>query len=240
MNEGDVVVINDLAGMARSRRLNKIARGTAAKSYMEVGVFRGKTFVEVNVEEKHAIDPKFKFDFKSIESDRVVFHEVTSDVFFSSLAIEKKFDLIYLDGLHTFEQTYRDICNSLVHSGDRSVILVDDTVPNDVFSAMPVQKDCLRLRAKSGLTAKAWHGDVYKAIFALNVFHPALKYRTIVGSGNPQTLIWRANDVFARRGGLSFEEISRLDYLSFLRNFSLMHPANEDEALEICFSDLRF
>ena len=46
-----------------------------------------------------------------------------------SLFADHSLDLVYLDGLHTFEQTYRDLCNTLMHAHPATVILVDDTVP---------------------------------------------------------------------------------------------------------------
>ncbi|EWS66446.1 hypothetical protein Y695_00269 [Hydrogenophaga sp. T4] len=223
---------------ARIRRINDLAKRIHANKYLEIGVSHGKTFHEILVPEKCAVDPRFKFDHRPLGTDKVMYFEGTSDAYFSAICVGKKFDIIYLDGLHTFEQTYRDLCNALLHSHEKSIILIDDTVPNDIFSSIPDQAECLRLRSRSGVSVKAWHGDVYKTIFAVNVFHPSLKYRTIMGSGNPQTLIWKTNDITVKRLKWSFEEISRLDYVSFLANFSEMHPGKEDIILDECLADL--
>ncbi len=41
-------------------------------------------------------------------------------------------------------------------------------------------------------TRPLWHGDVYRTVCVLLDHHPDLCVRTIVGSGNPQALIWNA------------------------------------------------
>lgn len=58
-----------------------------------------------------------------------------SDTYFSSLAPEVTFDIVFLDGLHTFEQTKADLFNALRHV-PRGVILIDDTVPEDETAAL--------------------------------------------------------------------------------------------------------
>ncbi|NEP71306.1 MAG: class I SAM-dependent methyltransferase [Okeania sp. SIO2G4] len=52
----------------------------------------------------------------------MVFLEVSSDEFFRSYAKEfESFDLIYLDGLHTFEQTFRDFCAFLAVAHSKTI-----------------------------------------------------------------------------------------------------------------------
>ena len=58
-------------------------------------------------------------------------------------------------------------------------------------SAMRDQMDSQALRKKAGISGSSWHGDVFKVILCLSDHHPELSVRTIVGSGNPQTLVWR-------------------------------------------------
>jgi hypothetical protein len=53
----------------------------------------------------------------------------TSDEFFATLRPSKRYDVAFIDGLHTFEQTYRDVINTFAHLRS-GVILIDDTVPS--------------------------------------------------------------------------------------------------------------
>ena len=232
-------VLQPVGTPVRLRRLVKLSAMLSAKNYLEVGVSHGSTFFGVDIPTKDAVDPKFQFDVKSKIKAGIQFHEVTSDDFFSKLDWSIKYDLIYLDGLHTFEQTYRDFCNSLQHIHENSVILIDDTFPNDVFSSIPNQRLCGELRKKFGTPAGgAWHGDVYKTVFAIHDFHPGFNYRTIVGSGNAQTLIWPSKSGWRSPLFKSLEEISILSYTDLLESYTLMRPTEEDEALSLCISEL--
>ena len=51
----------------------------------------------------------------------------------------------------------------------------------------------MRLQRVAGVDRPIWHGDVYRAVCVLLDNHPELCVRTIVGSGNPQALIWSAH-----------------------------------------------
>jgi hypothetical protein len=109
----------------------------------------------------------------------------TSDQFFADMPVDQTFDLVFIDGLHPFEQTYRDFCNSLLHTHPRSVLLIDDTLDNDVYSTITDYKWALKYQEAAGSKGRAWHGDIFKLVFALHDFYPGLNYRTMVGSGNP-------------------------------------------------------
>jgi predicted O-methyltransferase YrrM len=100
-----------------SKRLNRLAAALGARSYLEIGVMTGGTFERVQVAERTAVDPAFQFDISGHADDATIFAEMTSDEFFSGLPAAKSYDLIFIDGLHTFEQAYRDLCNSILRSG---------------------------------------------------------------------------------------------------------------------------
>ncbi|NET10323.1 MAG: class I SAM-dependent methyltransferase, partial [Symploca sp. SIO2B6] len=116
---------------ASVRRINYLIGHLKLRSYLEVGVARGDTFLEINTDKKYAVDPKFKFEFEKYKDQKQSFFEMPSDDFFSDhcFNLNEKFDLIFLDGLHTFEQTLRDFCSSLRFSHDETIWLLDDTVP---------------------------------------------------------------------------------------------------------------
>lgn len=46
----------------RADRINALKRITRAKYYLEIGVFHGHTFFDVNILFKVGVDPTFQFD----------------------------------------------------------------------------------------------------------------------------------------------------------------------------------
>src|SRR5919108_2165198 len=92
------------------RRLNRIGAALGARSYLEIGVAAGNTFHAVTIPERTGVDLQFQFDIEAAMDARTVLKPMTSDAFFAELSIHHTFDVIYLDGLHTVEQTYRDLC----------------------------------------------------------------------------------------------------------------------------------
>jgi hypothetical protein len=220
------------------RRIKTLAEALNAQSYLEIGVNRGVTFLNVPIMQKTAVDPKFLFDTTLITDSNVVLKEMTSDDFFSTLPTTQKYNIIFIDGLHTFEQTYRDLCNSLLHANDRTVFLIDDTKPNDVYSSFPHQRKAVNYRRQAGGVGPQWHGDVFKVIFALHDFHPGLNYRTIVGSGNSQTLVWRSNAGWRKPLFNCLEKISRLSYFDLLDHIETLRESSEEQAISFCLNEL--
>lgn len=69
----------------------------------------------------------------------------TSDEFWVS-GNPTPYDLIAIDGLHTFEQAIRDLLSSMRFSHPCTIWLIDDTLPCDVFSAIPDRERSFRER----------------------------------------------------------------------------------------------
>ena len=158
---------------------------------------------------------------------------MTSDEFFIENGTKELFDVIFLDGLHTFTQTFKDFCNSLVCSHDRTVWVIDDVVPYDVYSSWPDANQARGLRhQETGNQSGMWHGDVYKMLPAIHDFFPALSYAIITDRGNQQMLIWKTRrDSYAPVFD-SLEAIDRLNYFDFVANKPQLSHATEDEAMK--------
>jgi methyltransferase family protein len=216
------------------RRLNRLADELNSQSYLEIGVSKGATFLHVNVPERTGVDPLYQFDTSPFTDEHTHFFEGTSDEFFSQLPRGTKFDLIFIDGLHTFEQTYRDLCSALTLSHPATVILIDDTLPSDVFSAIPDPGRALSHRARTGSDNQAWHGDTYKVVYAIHDFHLGLDYRTIIESGNPQTLVWQSSNIRRPPAVPSMEALTRLSYFDLLESIDVLQCVSEAEAMEQC------
>lgn len=232
------------SGSHSARRINTLARGLGGTRYLEIGVNRGKTFLAVDMPSKTAVDPRFQFDRFSEQTDSVQFHELTSDEWFLNCSRGNRFDIIFLDGLHTFEQTFRDFCNSLLLSHDNTVWVIDDTVPRDIYSSCPNQKLAGRVRRKdigaavSNKKPGGWNGDVFKLVFAIHDFFPILSYRTILAPGKPQTIVWRRPQSRFVPLFNNLEAISRLNYFDFQDNLHVLNGGTEEEVLQAALADL--
>jgi hypothetical protein len=227
-------------GMHSARRIARVAEFLKAQSYLEVGVFRGTTFNCLNFKRKVAVDPRLGFDLEAFAERGVSFCQVTSDEYFISNGTKELFDIIFLDGLHTFTQTYRDFCNSLVCSHSQTVWLLDDVLPSDIYSAWPNAAEARAARKQeTGNPSPAWNGDVYKILLAVHDFYPALSYVIITDRGNPQALVWKVPRIDYKPILNSLEAIDRLSYFDFLALKPRLRMAKEEEALEIMFASLR-
>lgn len=176
------------------QRLKALQEIIDAKRYLEIGVQAGKTFRSLDIEHMDGVDPKFLFDVnKTIGSGRNLY-EVTSDEFFSKNFGIEKYDLVFIDGLHTYDQTYRDFCNVSLRLHSRSIVVIDDVLPCDKHSAIRNQKDCISARLAdpnfNGTNPRAWHGDVFRLLVLLNLFHSSLCYATVPGDEGVQTIVW--------------------------------------------------
>jgi len=119
-------------------------------NYLEIGVWYGETIKSVNTINKDGVDPEqyCKSEF--------VNYKITSDEFFEN-HITKKYDIIFIDGLHTAYQVTKDIHNSIKNLNNNGWIVIDDVFPHSEN-----EQERLNLR-KSGPQT----GDVWKAIYEM-------------------------------------------------------------------------
>ena len=225
-------------GTGSTRRIMKLAQALAATRYVEIGVNNGATFHDIEITSRTAVDPKFLFNPADFTTRSTRFLESTSDAFFEGVPCGEAFDIYFLDGLHTFEQTLRDLCNAIVHSTPQTVWLVDDTKPHDVFSALPDMQRAYRFREMTGNKGRAWHGDVFKLVYYIHDFMPTLNYRTLIGGGNPQTLVWRSNRGWRMPRFNNLETISRMGYFDLYENIDVLRECPEDESIQLCIDEV--
>jgi len=221
------------------RRLNKLAEAIEARTYLEIGIARGDTLLGVSVAHRTGVDRVLVPRVRDQDSAGIALYEMTSDEYFGSLPSTTTIDLAYIDGLHTFEQAYRDLCNALAHATARTVVLMDDTWPDDEFSAIPDLGLSQRSREAAGSTGNSWHGDVYKVVATIHDFHGYLSYATIIGSGNPQTLIWRGHPQHRVPLFAGMADIAQLSYERLVADPSFLRPTEETAAIEQCLADVR-
>lgn len=93
------------------------------RTYLEIGVDDGINFMNVDCSEKIGVDPSFA---KLHTSARPYCVRMTSDEFFNSIPVDQLFDIIFIDGDHTYEQVVKDIANSKKHLSVNGVIIMHD------------------------------------------------------------------------------------------------------------------
>jgi hypothetical protein len=147
-----------------------------AERYLEIGVKDGVCFHAIDVPTRVAVDPHFAFRPPLVARARTLLHastgslyfETTSDDFFRRHAHRvAPFDLVFVDGLHTYEQAYRDVVNSLERLRGGGVIVIHDCNPASPAAAAPTLEQAGRMEGWNG----EWNGDVYKAIVRLRSRH---------------------------------------------------------------------
>jgi hypothetical protein len=220
------------------RRINILVDGLGASRYLEIGIYDGWTAENIHIRDRVGVDPVPMFNVAKLPTG-FSFFAVESDTYFASLAPEVTFDLAFLDGLHTFEQTKSDLCNALRHVPS-GVILIDDTVPIDEIASLPDPKESLARRRAAGSDKAPWMGDVWKLVVYIERYLPQLDFRTIVGSGNVQTLVWRRQpgEVIFEPSGDELATIAGLNYREFFSGGVPVQfkPCSESEALRACLS----
>lgn len=180
--------------LRRSNVLKRLTNLYEKPRYLEVGVARGTTFDRVPAARKVAVDPQFRFDHEAMarEHPEATYHPVPSDEYFNRIIdADDEFDVIYLDGLHVYDQTLRDLLNALEHLQPRGVIVIDDTRPPTYLASLPDRQQFFEVKRATGATGKAWMGDVYKAVYFIEAICPYLSYATIANN-HGQTVVWRS------------------------------------------------
>jgi hypothetical protein len=119
--------------------INEIIKKKNFKSYLEIGCDDDLLFSKINLDNKIGVDPRSGGSIRK-----------TSDEFFKTN--DKFFDIIFIDGLHEFDQVNKDIENSLKFLNNGGFVLLHDCLPTNMgMQAVP------RFR-------RLWTGDVWKSI----------------------------------------------------------------------------
>jgi hypothetical protein len=227
--------------MNSAERFSYIHARVPISTYLEIGVKKGKTFHQVPFQYKDAVDPKFGFTPE--DSAHTKYFQEGSDQYFERHAGDRTFDLIFIDGLHHWEQALRDFENALSHVHERSLIVVDDVYPCDEFSVMRDQEAAIAARLKAAPNskyAKAWHGDVFKTAFAIHDHFPQVDYLTIDQDfGNPQMFCWLEKGTGRKRALPELSALSEFTFADFLAHRELLKLMDEGAALDKVVASLR-
>lgn len=131
--------------MQRFDIINSFIQKYGYSHYLEIGVSNGDTFRNIKIQHKESVDPAMgRYNTANPT------YKMTSDEFFEKYP-EKKYDIIFIDGLHHSEQVDKDISNSLNILNENGVIILHDCNPTSEEEQL-VPRETTR-----------WLGDVWKS-----------------------------------------------------------------------------
>ena len=136
--------------------MNFIIKKFKYKKYLEIGVRIGACFKEIEIGSKDGVDAN---------ANEYVNFAMASDEFFKRN--KKKYDIIFIDGLHTEEQVHRDVINALRFLNKNGTIICHDiNPPFEEYQTIPP-------------TFTAWNGTSWKAFVKLRSEREDLEMLTI-------------------------------------------------------------
>ncbi len=197
----------DLPNYNRTALLNFIAANHPKginSNYLEIGCAGNINFNSIFLPNKTGVDPDMGGTIK-----------LTSDQFFDDFNKEK-YDLIFLDGLHTYKQTKKDLINSLNVLNVGGVIVLDDFIPRN-------WKEEFTPRVQSD-----WNGDVWKISFEL-LKSIGIKFKLITIDGGQCIIFKEKGEHFIPD---FYEEFSNLKFDYFYNNFNKLPIINHIEGLD--------
>ncbi len=222
--------------LSRQEVVQQLLDRLGANVYLEIGIDYGDSLRPIRAKSKIGVDPKpgiprytrLKMAAKNLfSSETTTLYTETSDEFFArhaKLFHDRPLDVALVDGLHTFEQAYRDVLFCLKVLGPKGVIVMHDCNPPCASAATPSksQEEAILLNYPNPDTR--WCGDVWKTVLLLRSLHNDLNVfvlNTDCGLGivtrgeNVSPLPFSAEEVAA----MSYPDFeARRDYLLDLRS----------------------
>ena len=143
--------------------LSRFHKDLKPRNYLEIGVRTGKSLA-LATGNAVGVDPDPDIKVTLPETAEVIRQE--SDVFFEEAShpiLKTKPDLVFIDGMHLFENVLRDFMHVEKISGPQTVVVIDDVLPN-----LPEQATRQR-------HTRVWTGDVWKIHACLQKYRPDLQ-----------------------------------------------------------------
>ena len=187
--------------------INKIIIKRNYTSYLEIGCFKDETFNQINIKKKIGVDPVSGGNLR-----------MTSDKFF--IENKEKFDLIFIDGLHVYEQVIKDIFNSIKVLKENGIILVHDCLPRKLWYQTPIRM------------SDTWNGDVWKAIVECRTLENIDTYTCLADEGIGVIKVQKNNNLL----NLNLSNFKNLKYKEYYtKRESLMNIISVEKLInQIC------
>ncbi len=175
----------------------------SANTYLEIGIKSGESFCPIIAPRKIAVDPVrigIPAQNHLLQHPRATYYQTTSDEFFAGKAHifdSQKIDVAFIDGLHEYKQSLRDVENCLRYLSLNGAIVMHD--------CNPLTRSAAASWASLGSPESVnwlWNGDVWKTIAYLrshredlNVFVLNCDYGLgIITKGRPENMLNLSKD----------------------------------------------
>nr|QBK88122.1 MAG: methyltransferase domain protein [Marseillevirus LCMAC202] len=151
--------------------INALIKQRNYQTYLEIATkYSGHRYQYICNIEKERIwslaDPQDSDDYP-------VTYRMSSDDAFK--IINKKYDIILVDGWHNFDQVERDIFNSLACLTNDGILVVHDCNPSTYKCTRDMQSVTEMIEKTQGV----WCGNVYQVIIKLKITRPDLKIQVV-------------------------------------------------------------
>ena len=182
-------------------------------SYVEIGLLHGDTLLLALKETKCVgmdPDPQLKPEARDVGK----IYKLTSDDFFAQHDLkeaigEDHFRFAFIDGLHIWEQAFKDFINLEKYADKKSIIVIHDCLPLDRISSERVRD------------SQFWSGDVWKVAVCLREERPDLKMAMIPTFPTGLCIV-AGMDATSTKLGDNFvkyeDQYSKLDYDDYLKH----------------------
>tara|TARA_B100000029_G_scaffold485842_1_gene539568 strand:- start:4057 stop:4737 length:681 start_codon:yes stop_codon:yes gene_type:complete len=191
---------------SRFEIIQKIIDKKKYENYLEIGCDKDSNFSKIKAKTKVGVDPVSGGNIKK-----------TSDEYFKTNT--KKFDCIFIDGLHIYEQARKDIINSIKFLDTNGVIILHDCLPTKIWNQI-VPK-----------IYGHWNGDVWKAIVEARTMKHIDTY-TCKADHGLGIILKRPNRNLLTLNTNNFKKLKFKDYYTNHKNFmNLIEVSDLDRVL---------
>lgn len=203
--------------MRRPELINRFVSLFDQPRYLEIGVEEGHTFKAIQADWRVGVMPYPRFEDDSFLGEDFELFRMPSDRYFTdAVEIGRPFDVAFIDGLHTVEQTLRDFTNVLNFTKHDAVIFIDDIRPSNWVEALHLDL-WVKVRPLAEGTYTGWTGDVFKLLYLIETFFPSIELR--IPAEDPNLVVcWKRTKArsvekpFAAR----LEEVAAAQFPQFL------------------------
>jgi hypothetical protein len=200
--EGQLLFDWEHIEFTRTDVIQAILKEYPCRSYLEIGCQGDKNFKAISAPLKIGVDP--------VSGGT---HRMTSDAFFAEN--HERFDCIFIDGLHTYEQVRKDVENSLRCLDRGGVLFIHDMLP-----ASWERERVPRLNP-------IWNGTVWKIAYELlERFGSSFG---IVMANHGVGVVFKDIDAYADFSEQQFEKIRSLGFDDFKRDRESFHLVSVDK-----------
>ena len=185
--------------------IQKIIDTKNYEKYLEIGCDKDENFSKIKIKNKVGVDPLRGGTIRT-----------TSDEFFKNN--KETFDLIFLDGLHTYHQTIKDINNSLRNLNSNGIIIIHDCLPKKIWNQIVPR------------IYGHWNGDVWKAIVESRTYEYIDTYTCVADHGLGIILKRKNRNIL----DLKIDDFNKLKFSEYYQKHKeFMNPISHKKLFEV-------